>query len=97
MIRRPPRSTLFPYTTLFRSQSFGEPLEYHHAAAFTKYKAIRGSIEGLTDPIRGKHPHLAGIDHTLWKQNSVGAADQCYITFVHMQTLTGQVSSHEGG
>src|SRR3712207_8079294 len=25
MIRRPPRSTLFPYTTLFRSQSIGEP------------------------------------------------------------------------
>jgi len=24
MIRRPPRSTLFPYTTLFRSQAFGE-------------------------------------------------------------------------
>src|SRR5256885_3608793 len=24
MIRRPPRSTLFPYTTLFRSVSFGE-------------------------------------------------------------------------
>src|SRR3989442_11652714 len=25
MIRRPPRSTLFPYTTLFRSQSSGAP------------------------------------------------------------------------
>src|SRR2546430_7757672 len=25
MIRRPPRSTLFPYTTLFRSQSAGLP------------------------------------------------------------------------
>src|SRR3712207_8201162 len=24
MIRRPPRSTLFPYTTLFRSPSFGD-------------------------------------------------------------------------
>src|SRR5256885_9694127 len=24
MIRRPPRSTLFPYTTLFRSQSYAE-------------------------------------------------------------------------
>src|SRR5258708_29644313 len=24
MIRRPPRSTLFPYTTLFRSQFFGK-------------------------------------------------------------------------
>src|SRR3712207_9386493 len=25
MIRRPPRSTLFPYTTLFRSLSYSEP------------------------------------------------------------------------
>src|SRR2546421_4089214 len=27
MIRRPPRSTLFPYTTLFRSGCRGEPFE----------------------------------------------------------------------
>src|SRR3712207_8373245 len=27
MIRRPPRSTLFPYTTLFRSPSLREPLD----------------------------------------------------------------------
>src|SRR2546422_2530231 len=26
MIRRPPRSTLFPYTTLFRSRRSGDPL-----------------------------------------------------------------------
>src|SRR3712207_9119674 len=26
MIRRPPRSTLFPYTTLFRSREAGRPL-----------------------------------------------------------------------
>src|SRR5256884_10006260 len=25
MIRRPPRSTLFPYTTLFRSEPYGDP------------------------------------------------------------------------
>src|SRR2546422_7650249 len=25
MIRRPPRSTLFPYTTLFRSTTYGSP------------------------------------------------------------------------
>src|SRR2546430_4313146 len=31
MIRRPPRSTLFPYTTLFRS-SFGEMKRHHHHA-----------------------------------------------------------------
>src|SRR3712207_7941667 len=27
MIRRPPRSTLFPYTTLFRSETAGTPCE----------------------------------------------------------------------
>src|SRR5258708_16369129 len=37
MIRRPPRSTLFPYTTLFRSRHLEilgdpEPLERHQAA-----------------------------------------------------------------
>src|SRR2546427_3465835 len=26
MIRRPPRSTLFPYTTLFRSRAFSRPV-----------------------------------------------------------------------
>src|SRR5258708_2807448 len=32
MIRRPPRSTLFPYTTLFRSQKqpYGRQHTYHH-------------------------------------------------------------------
>src|SRR5690349_21989798 len=29
MIRRPPRSTLFPYTTLFRSRFVGEFAEVH--------------------------------------------------------------------
>src|SRR2546426_12343620 len=29
MIRRPPRSTLFPYTTLFRSGNF-QGIEYNH-------------------------------------------------------------------
>src|SRR3712207_7488793 len=28
MIRRPPRSTLFPYTTLFRSKAAGRTLKY---------------------------------------------------------------------
>src|SRR3712207_8125691 len=29
MIRRPPRSTLFPYTTLFRSECFHQPVTVH--------------------------------------------------------------------
>src|SRR2546430_6928748 len=31
MIRRPPRSTLFPYTTLFRSDTFREPRPHSFA------------------------------------------------------------------
>src|SRR3712207_8856737 len=37
MIRRPPRSTLFPYTTLFRSAAAGRPDE-----ALTEYEQLLG-------------------------------------------------------
>src|SRR2546422_6070637 len=33
MIRRPPRSTLFPYTTLFRSHGTRAPLKRRHGEA----------------------------------------------------------------
>src|SRR3712207_9572656 len=32
MIRRPPRSTLFPYTTLFRSEDVARPVGVHDVA-----------------------------------------------------------------
>src|SRR3712207_8464124 len=41
MIRRPPRSTLFPYTTLFRSQR-GELVELRAAAAVFGGHAVDG-------------------------------------------------------
>src|SRR4051794_41446119 len=39
MIRRPPRSTLFPYTTLFRSDAWGEKRDL---SAEEKWSAISG-------------------------------------------------------
>src|SRR2546430_15678263 len=43
MIRRPPRSTLFPYTTLFRSLEFIEGLEdWHGRTAFDAHVGERG-------------------------------------------------------
>src|SRR6266496_1410541 len=39
MIRRPPRSTLFPYTTLFRSA--GRAVRHTHAAATPKTARLR--------------------------------------------------------
>src|SRR2546430_9138879 len=40
MIRRPPRSTLFPYTTLFRSFALG--FDSHHFAALVPFRAAQG-------------------------------------------------------
>src|SRR2546429_5648470 len=37
MIRRPPRSTLFPYTTLFRSENHGQVVDGGH---------VEGLVEG---------------------------------------------------
>src|SRR5256886_6606777 len=48
MIRRPPRSTLFPYTTLFRSPialgtDAGNPLTLHGASVFMELEAMQAS------------------------------------------------------
>src|SRR2546425_6101472 len=49
MIRRPPRSTLFPYTTLFRSQTIRELAEYfiaHHSTQLTALLAPAANRHG---------------------------------------------------
>src|SRR3989440_9368332 len=42
MIRRPPRSTLFPYTTLFRSVSLGPALGWAAAGPHLTYHLAAG-------------------------------------------------------
>src|SRR2546430_12557057 len=41
MIRRPPRSTLFPYTTLFRSRLGDPEVGEHHAAVVVEHDVGR--------------------------------------------------------
>src|SRR2546421_2632177 len=48
MIRRPPRSTLFPYTTLFRSRCGGEPLD-DRLDRHAHPPGTRGDAEGVGD------------------------------------------------
>src|SRR2546430_4973804 len=43
MIRRPPRSTLFPYTTLFRSRARGRAAERHQVPRREGGPGTRGS------------------------------------------------------
>src|SRR3712207_7325864 len=59
MIRRPPRSTLFPYTTLFRSrdpQGQGEAPEEHGA---------RGEAEGRQEGVRDPEGRLPPGHHLI--------------------------------
>src|SRR2546430_10540649 len=73
MIRRPPRSTLFPYTTLFRSQRFeashlkmnrgleqrilGEPVRKFAIVLIIEILAIRG----LPDKTRSRKDNLTQL------------------------------------
>src|SRR3712207_4237577 len=66
MIRRPPRSTLFPYTTLFRSHS-------RVAVAQTPYSSFPGSATRLerisgawTDLQHIVHQGMTQYDATFW-------------------------------
>src|SRR3712207_8119633 len=45
MIRRPPRSTLFPYTTLFRSEAVGRVLERDRLMGGETERVEGGEVE----------------------------------------------------
>src|SRR4051812_49565952 len=49
MIRRPPRSTLFPYTTLFRSHEINVSAIEHAAKKSLRIQAARVGREGILD------------------------------------------------
>src|SRR3712207_6988875 len=49
MIRRPPRSTLFPYTTLFRSQGNDLGLSYRSAIFYTSEEQRQVAEDTIAD------------------------------------------------
>src|SRR5256886_11101412 len=81
MIRRPPRSTLFPYTTLFRSYHAGQlvglwsvrhsnPGMYHDAdadmlALLAPQLALMLAIEGSVQPVVGASARTSAYIQTL--------------------------------
>src|SRR3712207_8373507 len=57
MIRRPPRSTLFPYTTLFRSlRSYREHMTNVGAGAGRKTREYRTAARAAMDKAKGAVP-----------------------------------------
>src|SRR5256885_13926255 len=80
MIRRPPRSTLFPYTTLFRSQFLGHfGIETYHrirpaelAAHPTTEPYPMQSSEVSVRPTGGIFDHTACAYHSSRPQGNAG-------------------------
>src|SRR2546426_4709199 len=63
MIRRPPRSTLFPYTTLFRSQPVAQQIQIEREAAFFEQRDGHGyRAQELDHGLVNREPGI-GIDH----------------------------------
>src|SRR2546425_5092555 len=52
MIRRPPRSTLFPYTTLFRSILLGKTNLHELSFGWTSNNLAFGAVHNPYDPTR---------------------------------------------
>src|SRR2546430_11456540 len=75
MIRRPPRSTLFPYTTLFRSLVRSQRLrEQPKSAGFAGQQELETNDISLGGLIQGQeHSHAPAHD---WPQSSETAV-QC--------------------
>src|SRR3712207_8593655 len=56
MIRRPPRSTLFPYTTLFRSRQHEMRVARVEPASDGPAGAVEHDVLRLDRPLAGEHP-----------------------------------------
>src|SRR3712207_9547470 len=65
MIRRPPRSTLFPYTTLFRSTERVENL-IEFATTLADFLTALQRIDPTGGPSPGRHNFFRGGPHAVY-------------------------------
>src|SRR5256712_4010135 len=73
MIRRPPRSTLFPYTTLFRSQwsALIATVLVVFSIVSTR-NTLRTQVGGVQDRLTALEKHLESIRNALEGQQGIG-------------------------
>src|SRR2546429_6757355 len=96
MIRRPPRSTLFPYTTLFRSDGLGIPLDdlrdqLANTKNLPKFQPIiikpdasRADIDRKSTRLNSSHGYISYAVFCLKKKHTD-----------HTNSVADSMSSHE--
>src|SRR5437667_6951350 len=70
MIRRPPRSTLFPYTTLFRSCGIGAATSGRRIGAAKGARPLRGLKRQIADRLDEHGDHHHELDRKSTRLNS---------------------------
>src|SRR2546427_9423647 len=84
MIRRPPRSTLFPYTTLFRSQTFRLPGNAGRAAsAGTSGDQSTPSPDRKSTRLNSSHSQISYAVFCLKKKKKTENTNQPQKTISH--------------
>src|SRR3712207_9558115 len=98
MIRRPPRSTLFPYTTLFRSEAGVVTLMTLHTAKGLEFPVV--FLTGMED---GVFPHLRALgdpreleeERRLAYVGITRAQQRLFISRATVRTKIGRASCRE--
>src|SRR5256885_5656981 len=95
MIRRPPRSTLFPYTTLFRSaRNSRAPSAAHRVAAKGPSGGRCASADRKSTRLNSSHLVISYAVFCLKKKNKI-TIGHCGYDLYDPADILGQVFSHE--
>src|SRR2546430_10291439 len=94
MIRRPPRSTLFPYTTLFRSggaaglrRSHGDVVVRGRAALGQEFPALASGSDRKSTRLNSSHSQISYAVFCLKKKKARMNRVDCIVT-THCSTRT---------
>src|SRR5438445_7383637 len=93
MIRRPPISTLFPYTTLFRSISFGASYLSLFIRVHLWFQSVAGGTEPGVQAARGGHAFSDG-DRKSTRLNS-SHANISYAVFCLKKKKTNNINHNK--
>src|SRR3712207_8505456 len=95
MIRRPPRSTLFPYTTLFRSEPRRPDLEGRHQAHPLRHELPADKAPpDLSRRQAEAHGPLGALDRKSTRLNSSHANISYAVFCLKKKTMTRQKEKH---
>src|SRR5689334_23391297 len=95
MIRRPPRSTLFPYTTLFRSNIIGISAGYHDSACSLIQDGVLVRSEEHTSELQSQFHLVCRLLLEKKKTTTITVTDRAiYVPFFLLHIVDS--SSHSG-